>query len=116
MMQTLVTSFPRLLFGPAGLPCGSSSIPVVAYLIGPASLSPLLYLVLDLVSCLPDGWRSHEREGLSAVADGAVLDGFLPTGWWSILWSVPGFEHASRITKKRRERDGRLFFLSHYWF
>ena len=85
MLQTLVTSFPRLLFGLAGLPCGSYSIPVVAYLIGPASLSSSLYLLLDLVNGLPGSWRSREREVLSAVTDSADPDYFLPTGCWPTL-------------------------------
>ena len=88
MMQALVTSFPRLLFGLAGLPCGSYSID--ADLVELASLLPLLYLLLDLASCLPGGWRSREEKGLSAETDE-----FLPTGWWVFMWSILGFEHAS---------------------
>ena len=29
------------------------------------------------------------------VSDSANLDVFLPTGWWLILWPVPGSAHAS---------------------
>ena len=62
-----------------------------------------------LASCLPGGWRSRERECLSVGTDE-----FLPTGWWSFIWSILGLDRASDLITPSSIafRGARLFVLS----